>query len=86
MASKPMGEQGLRDLHDAINAVVFHRVTDKDDVETALTKTEEGYVYEIRYKEMKKGWPWRAELPVDPKFIEQMKSEEGHGDRITSPL
>lgn len=84
MASKPMGEQGLRDLHDAINSVVSHRITDKELTETAMTKTEDGYVYEIRYK--KPGWPWRAELPVDPKFIEQMESEEGHGDRITSPL
>lgn len=71
-----MGALGLRDTHDAINAVIMSRVSDADKVETAMTKTEEGYVYEIRYKDMKKGWPWRVELPADPVFIGEMAKRE----------
>lgn len=67
--TRAMGALGLRDTHEAINALIMPRISDKDLVETAMTKTQEGYVYEIRYKDMKKGWPWRAELPIDPTFV-----------------
>lgn len=79
-----MSVLGLRSTHDAINAVILPLISDADKTETALTKTEEGYVYEIRYK--KAGWPWRAELPVDPAFLARMETGDDHSDRTTSNL
>lgn len=81
-----MGAMNLRAAHEAINVALKDQFTDWDKVETAMTRTEEGYVYEIRYKDIRVGWPWRAELPVDPEFIKQMEAGEGHGNNTTSPL
>lgn len=86
MPAKPMNALGLRDTHDAINGVIMPRITDATIVETAMTKTEEGYVYEIRYKDMRKGWPWRAELPPDPEFIKKMEAGETQVNNTTSSL
>ncbi len=79
-----MGALGLRDTHEAINAVILPRISDESEVETAMTKTEEGYVYEIRYKEMRKGMPWRAELPVDQEAMKKIM--ENVGNNTTSTL
>lgn len=80
-----MGAMGLRDAHDAINIALKDRISDFDKCETAMTKTEEGYVYEIRYKDMKVGHPWRAELPVDKDALDKILLD-GKGNTTTSPL
>lgn len=78
MKDTSMGAMSLRGMHELINKALTDSFTDWDKVETAVTKTEEGYVYEVRYKDLKKGWPWRAELPVDKEFIKGMDIEKGN--------
>lgn len=85
MEDKTLGALGLRTSHEAINEVIHPLVSDWDKVETAMTKTSEGYVYEIRYKDLKKGWPWKAELPTDPEFIKKMETPV-ETDSTTSSL
>ena len=83
---KPLAAMGLRGAHDQINIALKDRISDWDKIETAMTKTEEGYVYEIRYKDMKKGWPWRVELPVDRNIIQEMADGATKAAEAGGPL
>lgn len=50
MEQTPLQQMSLRQAHDAIRELLQGRVSDWENTESHMTKTPNGYIFEIVYK------------------------------------